>query len=540
MKKFQTNGLWPGRLLGRIEGTSAIRTYPQTAKYVRNKLRPYSAASVVRIALERLNTGDHQSMEHLQTWPWLSCLVVKLALEDEGMQLDGKVCPDHIFDRCLNALWDAQAGRDQLIPGRNIWLQIRAMLTAQMAFQRLPRWDFLRFPALIDRLEVEHPSRVQFVERFGMEPHVFMCISYAILAEVLIDKKSLFPAYYEQITAYFGGAVPRVFDEFSRDIASLRQQLITEKSQRLAVGEPFRPSHEYNEEPWLQRFPLLKAGSNTFLVWHPAVFARGIETVVHRRMSIRAAEYSNTFSKVFEAYVLELLKASGTAFVGEDEYKQLVGKDRKSVEAIVSQDGVNIFVEAKLTAYSEMVNISSEAGRVWIGMKRIYEAMRQGWGVSSVLQTEVVDKRPWGQTTENYLLIVTSQPMACASGEHFRRLFGRDVFDVERLREAKQTVPSLAQLQMLPPDHIVIASIDEYEHLIGAVQRGELHLPTMFREIAAQIASPETSFMYLQQFLNKNCKRTEGAPVVMSTLNALHATLGKCFNVDRSELDATL
>ena len=370
-----------------------------------------------------------------------------------------------------------------------------------------------------------------------MEPHVFMCISYAILAGVLSGKKSLDPTYYGQLTGYFGNAVTRVFDEFGCDLAGLRRQLVLEKSQRQAAGESIRPAHEYNEVPWLQRFPLLKAGSNTFLVWHPAVFACGFQTAVHSRMSIRAAEYSGHFSQVFEAYVLELLREAGTAFVSEGDYKQLVGKDKKAVEAIITEDGVNIFVESKLTVYSEIVNVSGEAARVWTGMKRLYEAMRQGWAVSSILQKEVPDKGPWGQAIENYLLIVTSQPMACASGEQFRRWFGRDVFDAERLSKAKQTVPSPEQLQLLPPEHIVIASIEEYEHLMDAVRRGELHLPTMFREIAAQIAEPATSFMYLEQFLEKNYAQAEGAPVVMSALNALHGTLAKCFDVNPSEFD---
>lgn len=534
MKKFMTNGLWPSHLLGRIEGTSAIYTYPETAKYVRNQLRPYSALSVVQIALSRLNTGNHQSMDHLQTWPWLSCLIVKLVLEDEGISFEGEKCPDRVFDRCLKALWEAQAGRDRLTPDQNLWLRLRAMLPAQLAFQNLPRWDFLRFPALIDRLQADHPSRMQFVERFGMEPHVFMCISYAILAGVLNGKKSLDSTYYGQLAAYFGNAVIRVFDEFGCDLAGLRRQLVLEKSQRQAAGESIRPAHEYNEVPWLQRFPLLRADSSTFLVWHPAVFARGFQTAVHRRMSTRAAEYSSSFSRVFEAYVLELLEESGTPFISEDDYKQLVGKDKKAVEAIITEDGANIFVESKLTAYSEIVNVSGEAARVWTDMKRLYEAMRQGWVVSSILQKEVPDKGPWGQAAENYLLIVTSQPMACASGEQFRRWFGRDVFDAERLHKAKQTVPSPEQLQLLPPEHIVIASIEEYEHLMDAVRRGELHLPTMFREIAAQITEPATSFMYLEQFLNKNYARTDGAPVVMSALDALHGTLAKCFDVDPS------
>lgn len=534
MRKFQTNGLWPSHLLGGIEGASMIRTYPEAAKYVRNQLRSYSALSVVQIALKRLDTDGYQGIDQLQTWPWLTCLIVKLVLEDDCIPFDGEECPDRVFDRCLNALWDAQAGRDRLRPDQNLWLQLRAMLPAQLAFQNLPDWDFLRFPALIDRLEADHPSRVQFLERFGMQPHEFMCISYAIFAGVLSGKKYLVSTYYAQLTDYFGSAVARVFDEFSCDLAGLRKKLILEKSQRQAAGELIRPEHEYNEVPWLQRFPLLRVDSTKFLIWHPAVFARGFQTAVHRRMSICGAEYSSHFSQVFEDYVLELLEKSGTIFVGEDDYKQLVGRDKKAVEAIITEDGANIFIESKLTIYSEIVNASGEQARVWTGMKRLYEAMRQGWAVSSTLQKEAHDKGKWGQAAENYLLIVTSQPMGCASGEQFRRWFGRDVFDAERLYKARQTVPSLEQLQLLPPEHIVIASIEEYEHLMDAVRRGELHLPKMFREIAANIVEPGTSFMYLEQFLDKNYARPEGAPVVISALDALHKTLAKCFGVDPS------
>lgn len=534
MRKFQSNGLWPSHLLGTITSTSIIRTYPETAKYIRNQLRPYSAFSIIQIALRRLDTGDYEDIHHLQTWPWLTCLIVKLTLEDDSIPLDGEECPERVFNRCLNALWEAQAGRDRLRSDQNIWLQLRAMLPAQLAFQNLPAWDFLRYPALIDRLEENHPSRMQFLERFGMQPHEFMCISYAILAGVLNGKKYLDSTYYAQLTSYFGGAVTRVFDDFSCDLVGLREKLISEKLRRQATGELVRPEHEYNEVPWLQRYPLLRKGRTEFIIWHPAVFARGFQTAVHRRMSISGAEYSSRFSQVFEDYVLELLKDSGTDFFGENDYKKLVGRDKKAVEAIISEDGVNIFIESKLTVYSEIVNVSSEQARVWIGVKRLYEAMRQGWAVSSILQKGVHDKGKWGQATENYLLIVTSQPMGCASGDQFRRLFGRDVFDAERVHNARQTVPSPEQLQLLPPEHIVIASIDEYEHLMSAVKRGELHLPTMFREIAKQIIEPKTSFMYLEQFLGKKYAGTNGAPVVLSALDAMHETLAKCFDVDPS------
>ena len=69
--------------------------------YVRNQLRRYSVESVVSLALELLQHGEPQSHEHLQTWPWITCLVVKLACENDSIPLHGhgvRACPQHVFD----------------------------------------------------------------------------------------------------------------------------------------------------------------------------------------------------------------------------------------------------------------------------------------------------------------------------------------------------------------------------------------------------------------------------------------------------------
>lgn len=530
MRKNESNGLWPSHLIGPIGGTSKSRTYADTAKYVRNQLRPYSAESIINLAWNRLNSSNHLDIGHLQTWPWLSCLIVKITLENDSINIKGATCPEKIFNQCLNALWEAQAGRDQISHESNIWLQMRAMLAAQMFFQRQASWGFLRFPALINRLEQEHPSRILFESRFGMNPHTFMCISYAILAGVLAGKKSLNHDYYKDLINHFGTAVSRVFNELGRDIHGLRVEAIKEKHERVSVGEAIRPTHEYHEEPWLKKFPLLKVAPNNFLVWHPAVFTRGLESATHQRMSSQAQHYSNNFSKVFESYVIELLQESKTEFIDENKYKESTGKDKKSVEAIILQDNSCILIEAKLTAHTEIVNISGNHKRVWTGMKRIYEAMRQGWSVAEAIKRGAAPDSKPKNIKEYFLLIVTSQSMACASGEHFRRWFGRNVFEPSRLIHTKQKTPSPEQLELLPPEHIVIASIDEYEHLIDAIKHGQLNLPTMFREISKQILAPETSFMYLSQFLEKSHKSTKAPKIIESTLNSIHETLKNCLN----------
>lgn len=524
MLNNRRNGLWPSHLLGRIEGTNT-RTYSEAARYVRNQLRPFSASSIIRIALNKLHSYREDYLTHLQSWPWLTCLIIKLAIEDDAIRRTGKECSVKAFDNCLNALWDAQAGRDRLTAKGNVFLEMRAMLPSQIVFQRLPSWDFLRFAALIDRLDSRHPTRTLFIEKFGMDPHVFMCISVCVLAGVLEGITEFSINYYSGLDKNYNGAVRRFFDDFARTFDELRFELQKERGDRIKAGESIRPIYEYNEEPWLQRFPLLRFSQDRFIVWHPDVFARGLENAVHRRMSDSASEYSLNFSRVFEAYVLEILDSTVKSYLSESDYKKMVGRDRQAVEAVITLDGVNILIEAKLTAYSQMVTISGESGRVWRGLKRIYEAMRQGWSVCSILRKEIPERGSWGAAAENYLLIVTSQSMECVSGEHFRRWFGRDVFDEERLRRARQMVPNAEQLNMLPPSHIVVASIGEYEHLMETVRRGDAHLPTVFRQIAERVSDPQTSFMNLSQFLATNFPTFEGSPVVKAALPALEKNI---------------
>lgn len=70
-------------------------TYNEAAKIVRNRLRSYSAVSVVRLALDLSNAScDKELLDQLQQLPWITFLIVKLVLEDTMTALHtGKPCP---------------------------------------------------------------------------------------------------------------------------------------------------------------------------------------------------------------------------------------------------------------------------------------------------------------------------------------------------------------------------------------------------------------------------------------------------------------
>lgn len=472
---------------------------------MRNQLRSYSAMSIVRHALELTHSTRNESLlDQLQTLPWITFLLVKLVLEDQMTSIyNGESCPKTVFDLCRQALWNAKKVPDASDAKGSVYLMFRSLIQAQMPFQKKPTFDFLRWPALISRLDSKHPVRVQFKNRLGMEPDVFMCICYAVYAPVVNGDMIIKGEYFKPLLPVYGEAVEYFMSEFARDIHGLRSELRIQLTARIAVNVAIRPRQELFEFPWLSNYPLLRDNRHDFVIWHPLIFARGMEQAVHKRLSEKRADYADCFSKVFEDYVIELIQQAGINYLSEKVFKKAVGSDKHAVEAIITMDEANVFVESKLTAYSEELFLSDRKPVVWKSLKRVREAMNQGWKVGSRLRDAGLPT--WGCTSSktDFLVIVTSQPMSCATGEHFRRMFNRDIFEPKGFVGA----PTLEQLENLPLQNIVIVSIEEFEHLMGCVRNGEIDLVTFLREVAEAHTDPKTSVMFIDQMLGLKTKK---------------------------------
>jgi len=482
------------------------QTFNEAAKQVRNRLRRYRADSIAQQAMDRLHQGNQKSrIDELKSWPWLSLLLVKLVLEDATISIDkGEDCPQAVFEYCLQVLWDAQGSRERMDDGPGkVYLMVRSVIQAQMPFQIRPTVDFLRWPALVARLPAGHSCRELFRRCFAVEPEVFMQITYMAHAPVLNDELLIGPDYFAPVRTALGADVDHVLNVFSRSLEQLRTELHGRRQGQIANGQLARPHHELNEPPWLMRYPLLLRGGGFRAVWHPSVFTRGMEQAVHRRMSEYGGDYSNEFGRVFEQYVLELLADAGIEYLSEDAYKQVVGRDKNAVEAIISRDGVNVYVEAKLTVYSEDLAQHTHGPKVWQALRQVRRAMNQAWKVSELLRQPGLPD--WGCTkaAEDILIIVTSQPPFCATGEHFKRIFKDDVFDPTMLALRKQPTPTAAHLKNLPLASIILTSIGEWEHLMGCVRRGEIDLVPFLREVARANLDPVSSVMVIDQHIEK-------------------------------------
>lgn len=520
---------WQHHLSARLRELPKARpTFDEAAKQVRNRLRRFSADSIVRHALTFLHRESVKAtVTEIQTAPWITLLIVKLVVQDEAIELvRGDPCEPEVFDRCRQTIWDAQGSRDRKEQGPGgVYLMVRAMMQAQLPFQRPFTLGFLRWPALIARLDADHPTRRLFVDRLGMGPEAFLCLCYAVYVPVLNGNRTLSRRDFSALRPKFGPDVDRFLDEFSRDLAGLRAELKVQRSPRGAAGGSARPRQELNEFPWLANYPLLRLASGEFEVWHPAVFARGMEDGVHRRLSEQKGGYSTHFSKVFESYVLELLDEAGVRYLGEAEYKRALAADAHAVEAIVTDGRTNVFIESKLTVFSEDVLASNRAPVVWQGLKRVREAMRQAWLVGARLQGGPTPDWACSRATEHFLIVVTSQPVACATGEHLRRMFKQDVFDPAALARRNVTSPTDLHLKQLPLANVLVMSISEFERLMTGVRDGLIDLVPFVREIAAANMETATSVMFLGQLIDKKVANGEVPRVIQAASERAEAAI---------------
>lgn len=502
-------------------------SYEDTAKKIRNKLRSYSAKSVLHHTLELTqSTSNEAPLHELQELPWITFLLVKLVLEDQMISLaKGKSCSKDLFNLCRHELWNAVNVPDDA--KGNIYLMLRALIQAQLSFQKKPTLDFLRWPALIARLNSTHPVRLQFEKRIGMTPDEFMCICYALYAPVISGNMIIKKDYFSPLMPVYGDAIGCFMSEFARNLQELRSELRKNLAERIAASIAARPRYESFEFPWLSKYPLLRSNQHSYVVWHPLIFARGMEQAVHKRLSEDKENYANHFSKVFEDYVIELIEEAKLQYLSEQEYKLAVGNDKNAVEAIITRDGANVFIESKMTAYSEKLTLSDLKPVVWPQLKRVREAMQQGWKVSSRLRDGGLPNWDCISPKEDFLIIVTSQQTSCATGEHFRRMFNEDIFDP---KQSSHSRPTAKQLEILPLTNIVIVSIEEFEHLIGCIIKNEINLVSFLREVSEANSNPKTSIMFIDQMFSSKTKKFKLPQLIEDTNQRLESLLSKAFS----------
>ena len=499
--------------------------YTDMVKRLRRRLRPYSVYAIIDACIEVLDKWRGAGLDEIKSAPWLTLLIVKLVLEDKSFSLRGtQPCPTALIDEIRNDLWNTP-GAHEHEGSASIYLMFRSLVHTQLLFQQGESFAFLRWPALISRLPSEHALRGQFETEFGCDPDTFIGVVFAAYSAVMQGNTFIALNYWEPLRPLYGSAIDRFLDRFAKDATDLRKLLVDELHHRiytevdgrktLRPDAAVRPESERVEFPWVSRFPLFRHSSGRLAVWHRLVFARGMEDGVHKVLSSLGQAYTDPFSKIFEEYVVELLRNSGMHFVSENEMKGGVAS-RPAVEALVRADRYNVFIESKMSLFPDRVLISDRGPEIFMKMRRIREGMVQGWRVGEMLRDGTVHVDGASSAEHDFMLIVTSRQLNVCSGEHFKRMFGDDVI-AHINPESNFVGPTALQLDRLPPKNIFVLSIEEFEHLTGAIAEGNVDLISLLKAAALDNADPMTSSMHFDQILSKYVKKWTHSRLIRAT-----------------------
>lgn len=453
-------------------------------KTIRNRLRKYSAVSIVDLALHIMWNPPADPLEELRGAPWLTLLIVKWALQDSGVSLRvGPPIPVREMDRIRQDLWDLQ-GKPET---ENVFLMLRSLMHVQIEFQRRETWGFLRWPALYARLPQGHKSRQQFRTALGMEPNTFLDLAYSLYAAVLNRGIPFNNDWLSPWRATYGGDVDRIYEIFTRDLPSLRAELQKESAQRI------RGKHELYEFPYFKRFPLLRLRDGRIHCWHRLVFARGIEEIAHIRLSEQFdKDYTESFSRVFETYVTELTADTGEPHMTEAAYKAIVGGTAPSVEVILEGDDCNVFVEAKMSLFADDVLLQDNQTAIFNKTKRVRDAIAQGWRVGKLIREHGALGSQFLKA-QDFLLVVTSRELIIGGGEMLQRLYAPGALGY----------PDEYAATRLPLINVFVLGIEDFENLMGCVKSGEVDLSALLKEAAVANQRGDTSRMFFSDFLSK-------------------------------------
>lgn len=481
-----------------------FESYAAVAQYVKNKLRHYNLISIIKLCLNHLHRTHADGVEALRHFPWLAALVTKLALEDKMVEVSvGPDCPRKVFEQCCNELWAFHSPKmDESV--HHLLLTVRGMLHAQMLFQKNSSTAYLRWPALIERVPADHPSAELFRNAFNMSPVDFMLSATAVMSSLIHYgySKPLSLSVFSKLPETVKANLNSFLLMFCKSALGLREILRNELKQRIDSGGSPRPPYERLEFPWLANYPLLRLEDNKVLAWHPLIFYQGIENAVHNRLSFYGQQYSDDFSKLFESYVVELIEESGTKPIIDSAFKQMGNASMSAVDALIPSRNGNVLIEAKMSLFSDELLISDKPNVVYQKLKRIRKALSQAWKVGDLLRNGSVSINEADQAEHDYLFIVTSRQILLGNGTHLREMVNADFFD-SVLPEGNFGRPSDEQLRRLPPQNITILSIEEFEHLVGAVIEGKLTFLSYAEDAAKRALDKKTAVMTADQITAK-------------------------------------
>jgi hypothetical protein len=263
---------------------------------------------------------------------------------------------------------------------------------------------------------------------------------------------------------------------------------LQELQRRAVILANYRTPREVElcEQTPLIRMPFLRTPRGDECIHHKILF-QSVETALYDILRDRGAEaFMRSFGPAFETYISRILDELHYQVIPEHELKTALTGSGKCVDFAVVSDEALLLVDSKGIEghYDERYHDLSEVLTQKLRTTALHAADQ---AVDTVRRLPNSLRRPL-----IIFLCVTYKQLNIGDGDALRDLtFGTEEWSAPRWKE-----------ESLPPSQMFTISISELEWLCGVIRSGE-SIDSIFRQVLADDASPETSRLLLEQHLAK-------------------------------------
>ncbi len=487
------------------------KRFNEAYKEWRNRARKYDRDSIVVEAIRALGDAPHDPVGQLASAPWVTLLLVKWACQDryvDGRRLPAITRPE--LEDLRQKLWELpdrvqRDGRDGMPPR----LFMRQLIRPQLGFQRRLTKSFTREAALLAAQGEDYPLRRLFRAKTGFDVVEFIDLSLGTFAAISEGRRvipgtwfsSLEPACPANVVAGFRSAMGRTLPELVSFCRSLPD------AKRKVASECF-------EFPALTRYPFLRTEGG-MTCWHPMVFYRGLESLVHSVLGEEGQTYMDRFGRLFERHVLGEARRVPAPFFGEETLRGWIAVGSQVPDGLLSFPGCNVFVESKAGLFDESVMVVGNDEMFARKTRAITKAVGQAWAASVSLRRERRAPEAVLDAEVDYLLVVTNKELGASRGTVLAEMYP----------EGTLAYPNAEAERLLPRDRVYVLSIDDFERLANAAADQAVDLPGFLASCVEDDGDPETALHLFEQHLDRRGVAGRFSRVVEDAVGASLARL---------------
>lgn len=437
----------------------------------------------------------------MQSFPWLTLLAVKWALQDEKVKLvSSSTVPIGFIESLRGTFWDHAGAFNK--GAANVTAMIRSYMGVQIDYQRHRSWAFARWPALISRRPDNSILRKQFREVMGMEPLAFLDLTTALKTALLTSPQGVTDTYLENLRPVYGSSIELFTKHFVRTLHELRAELSSPLNKHW--------EKELVEFPCFVRFPILKR-EGRLLFWDVVVAEKAFERAVHIRMSSLKKKYSDHFSRVFEHYVIELIQEAGLAPMTDKQFMAL-SPGSKNNEAVVNLGDANLIVEAKMGLFPDEVLLNDDPRYLFQKLAALRTALEQGWQVSKQLRDPKFGDL--ARAHEDFLMVVTSTDLRISGGPMLRELF-----------KPEGNFSYFETANTLPLKNVFIMDIQGFELICMTIKEGKVNILELLRGAAEKNQYAGSGSLFFEEYIPGNQLSRSPPALISSAVEGVLARL---------------